>query len=205
MKVKQKGNNYEREISRKLSIWFSEEKYDDVFWRTSGSGSRSTVNLKNNKITHNEAGDLSYKRIEGKNFIDFFLVECKVGYSPTILDVVNGKSPSKNKLVNWFNKAYRECTDNNRIEPLVIFKGDRKRDCVVIRGSFYNQLVKKDLWKGREVLTVVSKYIIGEVLCITSLEEFLFILDHNKIRSYLTAWEKAERLGEKKENIKEDK
>ena len=45
---KRKGNNYEREMSRRLSLWLSENERDDLIWRTHNSGGRFTTRMKKN-------------------------------------------------------------------------------------------------------------------------------------------------------------
>jgi hypothetical protein len=40
---KHKGGEWERETCRKLSIWWSGGEYNDLCWRTAGSGSKATM------------------------------------------------------------------------------------------------------------------------------------------------------------------
>jgi len=40
---KAKGASFERDICRRLSLWVSAGKQEDVFWRSAMSGGRSTV------------------------------------------------------------------------------------------------------------------------------------------------------------------
>ncbi|GEM_PF-6288088 len=42
-KSKRKGNSYEIKISRILSRWYDKNEETDYFWRTAGSGAKSTV------------------------------------------------------------------------------------------------------------------------------------------------------------------
>lgn len=44
MNAKKKGNNFERESAKILSLIVSEGKTDMVFWRTAGSGNFATIN-----------------------------------------------------------------------------------------------------------------------------------------------------------------
>lgn len=39
---KSKGNAFERDVCRKLSLWISDGKRDDLLWRTAASGGRAT-------------------------------------------------------------------------------------------------------------------------------------------------------------------
>ena len=70
-----KGSQFERQIAKELSKWFSRGERDDLFWRTAGSGARATTRMKQNIDTANSAGDLGFLHLEGKPFIDICLIE----------------------------------------------------------------------------------------------------------------------------------
>jgi hypothetical protein len=74
---KQKGAAFEREVCVALSRWISDNKRDDIFWRSAMSGGRSTVAKKRGKMLATQAGDLSAIDPLGHGFIDRFVVECK--------------------------------------------------------------------------------------------------------------------------------
>jgi len=76
-----KGGNYERQVCKELSLWWTNGERDDIFWRTAGSGGRSTARRKKKKSTANAAGDIRYDDALGKPFIDYFLCEIKRGYT----------------------------------------------------------------------------------------------------------------------------
>src|SRR4030042_4685553 len=69
---KAKGGAYEREISKKLSLWLTDGERNDTIWRTPGSGSWSTVNN-----SETSCGDLHSVREESKAFFDTFSLELK--------------------------------------------------------------------------------------------------------------------------------
>ncbi len=76
-----KGGEFERNICKQLSLWWTENERDDIFWRTAGSGARHTTRQKKNISTENSAGDVCYIDQLGKPFIDYFLMELKRGYT----------------------------------------------------------------------------------------------------------------------------
>ena len=76
-----KGSEFERQIAKKMSLWWSNNKRDDIFYRTHASGARHTSRMKKKIKTENSAGDLMYIDEMGKPFIDNVLVEIKRGYS----------------------------------------------------------------------------------------------------------------------------
>ncbi len=53
-----KGSNFEREICKLLSLWWTNDKRDDIFWRTSGSGARATTRSKTKQKTFGQYGDV---------------------------------------------------------------------------------------------------------------------------------------------------
>jgi hypothetical protein len=75
-----KGSAFERLVCVRLSQWFSHGERTDLFWRTSGSGARSTVKAKTGQTIANSAGDIRYADIEGKPLIDIVTFELKAGY-----------------------------------------------------------------------------------------------------------------------------
>jgi len=76
-----KGGDYEREVCKQFSLWWSDGKRDDIFWRTAGSGGRATIRAKSKIATANSSGDMCYLDDIGKPFIDYFLPEIKRGYT----------------------------------------------------------------------------------------------------------------------------
>jgi len=90
-----KGGNFENEIAKKLSMWWSGGESSEVFLRTGGSGSRATNRLKSQDKTDYTIGDITYNTPEGKPLIDVWSIECKTGYSS------RRKSEAKTQITNW--------------------------------------------------------------------------------------------------------
>jgi hypothetical protein len=80
-KMASKGANYERDICKRLSLWWTSGKRDDIFWRTAGSGARATARMKNGLKTKNSAGDVGFIHPIGEDFVNFFHVTLKKGYT----------------------------------------------------------------------------------------------------------------------------
>lgn len=76
-----KGSSYEREVCKKLSLWWTHGKRDDVFWRSSNSGGRATMRGKAGKRTAGSYGDIAATDPIGKPLIDLFTIELKRGYN----------------------------------------------------------------------------------------------------------------------------
>jgi hypothetical protein len=135
-----KGSDYEREIAKRISIWFSEGERDDVFWRTSQSGGRATERYKRGSSTQNSDGDLSFIDESGACFIRYYLVEIKRGYNAQ-LDILNWIDGKSNPILfDWFTKSKREKRRANRKQVLIIFRRDKKRSVVAIDGDHFREL-----------------------------------------------------------------
>ena len=76
-----KGADFEREVARKLSLWWSYGARDDLIWRTSQSGGRATQRSKKDKPTAGGYGDLAATDPRAAPLFQFFTVELKRGRS----------------------------------------------------------------------------------------------------------------------------
>lgn len=74
---KQKGNAFERQVCKDLSLWISNGKRDDLLWRSAISGGRATVRMKKGKNTAHQAGDICSVHPDGHKLTDKFFIECK--------------------------------------------------------------------------------------------------------------------------------
>lgn len=123
---KSKGNKFERDISKKLSLYITHNENSDTVWRSISSGAFATNKQKKGiKINHN-VGDLSSTSDESKLFFDLFNVECK---SYKKVDLTN--LFTNNCLVlDWYKKLYKDCSFNDELEydkvPFLIYKQDFK-------------------------------------------------------------------------------
>lgn len=190
MAKSKKGPKFERDICKQLSLWWTNGKRDDVFWRTSGSGARATTRMKQKECTAFSAGDLGCIDPVGIPFIEQNLVEIKRGYTDTYKAVKNKKtgkwgvrktnpgidllacldSPKnkKNLLIDWWKKAEKEMIDHNRHRIFIIFKRDRKETCITMRNASLKILVQNH--------TVPNKIFIKigyQLLVLIKLEDFL--------------------------------
>lgn len=132
---KAKGASTEREVAKLLSLWWTADEKDDVFYITAGSGARQTTRRKQNKETANSAGDLNYLDVEGKVLIDGVLFEIKRGYNELldVLAIVDAKTTRKpNIILQWVEKAEREREENERLFISLIIRRDYKEYFIII-------------------------------------------------------------------------
>jgi len=137
-----KGTDFERLISKKLSLWFCEDKRDDLFWRTSQSGGRATQRLKSGVSTINSCGDIAALSEEGFELTKHILIELKRGYSQAInpLDLIDKKGCSS-LILNWYLKAKMEAQNNLCKYVWLIFKRNRGEIMLMVEYHFMQDLL----------------------------------------------------------------
>ena len=102
MNPKKKGGAYELEIARDLSLWYTEGKRDDIFFRSHSSGARATMRSKSGKRTKGQYGDLCASDPIGEPLIKVWTGECKSGYGRKATIRVKGKRREGQKVeVPW--------------------------------------------------------------------------------------------------------
>jgi hypothetical protein len=74
---KNKGNQFERDMCRRLSIWISDGKRDDLLWRSNSSGGQFTQRAKTKGGFESQAGDIVSIDPLSKPFMDLCTVELK--------------------------------------------------------------------------------------------------------------------------------
>jgi len=175
---KNKGSQFERDISKKLSLWWTQDlpiPRDDVFWKTSGSGGRATNRTKNKKKTVYEYGDITFTDPVGKPLIDCFLIECKKGYKQNNLFDFFSNKQRKDSYFEWWGKAKKEAQEANRKNCILIVSLHRREIIVFINSDFFNNQSKyTGEWK-KEIIKVqynLSYYF--EDIYIIRLDDFLF-------------------------------
>lgn len=108
-----KGAQFERSFSEILSLWVSENKDKDVYWRSVGSGGRAT-----RKQLTVHVGDIACfpeKVGIGQWLLDIFVVELKFR-DLSVSDVFK-------KPFDWFVETGQKCQASNiNLLPLIIMK-----------------------------------------------------------------------------------
>lgn len=171
-----KGSKFEREIATTLSLWWTNNERDDIFWRTQGSGARATTRSKQKKTTKYQYGDITFTDPIGKPLIDLFLVEIKRGYTKELLllDLLDRGKKAKDPLfLKFWTKAEIEKKQGKRFYSLLIFKRDRHQACVCFHQAFYNN-IKKIIVNPVNIIKIKKPR-----LCIMLLDDFLQINNKN--------------------------
>lgn len=116
-----KGASFEREISRKLSLWITNKRDPNTLARSIASGARSTTLQKKGVILGECAGDLQALKPEGTAFIDKYFVECKSYDHLQWAGLVVGQ-PCRALL--FYSKAEEQAVIFDKI-PMLIAKQNR--------------------------------------------------------------------------------
>jgi len=132
---KQKGSAFEREMCKKLSLWISDGKSDDLFWRSAMSGGRATVRRKKGRTTASGHGDITAVTPYGNILTDHFVIECKhykdLGWSAFIY--------GKGFVWDTWRKLVSNCEICNK-EPFLILKQNTKPVIVAFRHPTISRL-----------------------------------------------------------------
>lgn len=124
-----KGRQFERDICRQLSLWWTEGARDDIFWRTAASGARHTQRKKRGVSTHGQAGDVAATDPLGAPFLEKYHVEIKKGYNRcSVQDLLD--QPSGGQVREWLVKAAQEAVMK---KVLIIWKRDRRETIAILQ------------------------------------------------------------------------
>jgi len=97
-----KGSNFERLISTRLSLWWTDGKHDDTIWRSSMSGGRATVRGRKGKRTAGHAGDLCSTDPASAALLRVLSFELKCGYHQvTINDLIDRRANAAFQSSGW--------------------------------------------------------------------------------------------------------
>jgi len=136
---KRKGNNYEREISKNLSLWISNNKSDDLFWRSQGSGGRHTVRYKKNLTLEGQSGDIASTHSGiSEDFLKIFCVEVKFYKDINIWGMI---TKTKKGILDFWEQAYKKARQVKKL-PILIVK-ENYRPALFISNRAFSMLTKK--------------------------------------------------------------
>jgi len=125
MNSKSKGNTFERDMSRMLSLWWTNGKRDDAIWRSASSGALTTVG-KGRYLAH--TGDFAATDAEAAPLFDKVIIEAKRGYNrysmQDLLDIPEDAARS-NPVWEMFKKLAGACNEQEKV-GLLLWKRDRR-------------------------------------------------------------------------------
>jgi hypothetical protein len=125
---KAKGSQFERDICVALSLWVSNGKSEDLFWRSAMSGGRATVGARKGKDLARHAGDISATSREGHALTDDWYVECK-RYAD--LNFAGFFLKRQGPLFKFWEEACAQAAEHGKM-PMLIAREDRAETLVIV-------------------------------------------------------------------------
>ncbi len=138
-----KGSSFEREIAKLLSLWWSDGKNDNVFYRSTTSGARATQRSKKGKETYLQQGDITASDPIGEPLIKEWSIEIKTGYGKKtdtginrwdVLDFLDSRQKEP-VLQKMWNQCVRDAELTNRT-PVLIFRRNGRTPCIMFTVSY---------------------------------------------------------------------
>lgn len=124
---KQKGASFERLVCRTLSLWMSNGKFEDLYWRSAMSGGRSTVAAAKGVRLAAQAGDISCLRQPGFALTDKFLLECKAYKDLQFHGLIKGTG----HLADFWAETKGEAARYHK-RPMLVAKQNQQPICVCL-------------------------------------------------------------------------
>lgn len=137
-----KGSAFEREICKRLSLWWTDGERDDVFWRSSQSGGRATLRAQKGMRTFGSYGDIAAVDPIGQPLLDVFTIELKRGSTYKVPgDLLDfGRNNRKHPWAKAMNQAFDAHVRAGSQSWLMICKRDHREIMAYL-----------PTWKAREL------------------------------------------------------
>lgn len=126
--MSKKGQNWERDMSRDISEWWSKCGDDDLFWHTHGSGARATTRAKRGKKTRGQYGDIAAVDSRGATLLKAMTISLKRGYQQISLqDVCDIVETAKtHEFRDWIKECIAHSRQAGAIGWMLLMKKDRR-------------------------------------------------------------------------------
>jgi len=133
---KRKGSEFERYVSKKLSLWISKGNRDDLFWRSQSSGGRYSQRKKIGKDTQNQDGDITNTSSESEWFVNNLSVECKFYKDLNFWNFITGATGG---VVSFWEQTVSQANSSLKY-PMAIVKQNNKPVLVLTDKTIFNIL-----------------------------------------------------------------
>lgn len=125
---KAKGASFERDVCKKLSLWITQGKREDCFWRSAMSGGRATVGRRKGADHQRQAGDITATSPEGHVLTDKWYIECK---NVKDLAITAALFNGIGALAKFWLEAVEQATHFKRM-PMIIAKQNMQKTVVIV-------------------------------------------------------------------------
>lgn len=137
-----KGSAFEREICKRLSLWWTDGEREDVFWRSAGSGAMAKTRSKMGKGAYGQHGDIQAVDPIGEPLTSKCSIELKRGYSKASVADVLDHPPTAAQSI-WESFVSQAVTDASLAALpywILITKRDKRVPLIFIPASLYRKL-----------------------------------------------------------------
>lgn len=152
-----KGRDYEREICKLLSKWWTKGERDDVFWRSSQSGGRATFRTQKGLRTHGSYGDVAAVDPIGEPLLKLLTIELKrgssYGHPGELLDY--SADVTKHPWSVCLAQAIRSSQEANSIGWMMICRRDHRRSIAYVDATVFRH------FQGRDHICPRMRFILG--------------------------------------------
>ena len=163
-----KGGKFERDFCRQLSLWWTNQVRDDLFWRTAGSGGRATTRAKSGKQSAGHAGDITSTDPSSQPLTDLISFELKRGYnSCTIHDIMD---KPRSVVLGFVEQAKESSHIGGTFSWAVVHKRDAGAALIYVPDDLYRGLCDH----GANVIRRAASVDISDcILIVARLDDFL--------------------------------
>ncbi len=141
MSGKNKGSQFERDVCRELSLWWSHGERDDIFWRSVTSGARATQRSKSRKQTHGQYGDIQATDPIGQPLLCIFCFELKRGYpNASVSDLI--ECDNGGQFGKWLKQAWKSTKLGGSFYPILLTKRNQRAVVICYPAEFTRFLIK---------------------------------------------------------------
>lgn len=172
-----KGGEFEREISKKLTVWLTGQKKPYMFWRQDGSGSLATIHYENKHLT----GDICSLHPDSNFLTDIFSIECKTGYPKTSF-----WQHFKNINNDNIREFWKQCVNDAyhaKKEPMLIYRKKGRGEIVGLCQCTVAPL-ENICSMLKPLPTITMRFLLEQLPSITfyNLKDFLEVVKPNDIK-----------------------
>ena len=166
---KSKGSRYEIKLTKMISLWWTDNERDDIFYKSPGSGARFTSRRKINLTTTNQDGDMSAYHEDGMQLTNKLSFEFKHYKDLSLHTLITGSSGIDGILKFWI-KHDKMASDINKY-PILIAKQNRIPDYILTDHTIGELLTRNNL-----IRPVIVSYVFGNsIIHLFELSDFLKI------------------------------
>lgn len=137
-----KGGDYEREVCKDISLWWSGGENQDVFWRSQNSGGRATTRMKAGGTLLGQEGDIAAVDPSGRALLQVTAIELKRGYNESHPwnTVDKGNHLQQQGWEGMVEQAQAAGRNSGAYAWMLIHRRDNRKPCVYIPHYFYKAL-----------------------------------------------------------------